>query len=192
MSDTLDVAWPLAGGSVAGAEPTLRSAGVGPALAVNDLYSFPAASPRFLHVGRRAVMALGCAGLGIALLMQIDDTPALAVQIALMGGSITLGGIVWGVQSILEFLGQLVIDGSGIHHLPAVSGFSIAWDDLQRWEVRDDVPETMPIPSVRFWVHERSGSYSVPDRLLSVADREDIRRILQRRVPQREVRGASH
>lgn len=187
MSDAAEFALPLSASNPQYSAHAQPFEAEYPTQSINDAHAFPYSTRRWLSGARRASLSLVSLSVGAALLLQITRTPALAVQVAMLGTLLTLGGLVWGVQSIQDFLGQLVIDGRGIHQLPAFVGFSIPWEDLQRWEVRDDVPDSLAIPSIRFWCPQQPTSLSVANSRLSEEDRQAIRRLLQLRAPHREL-----
>lgn len=158
-----------------------------PASMSDKVHSFAFSSRRWMSGLGQAAAAVGFTGVGIGLLTQVASTPALRVQVAILGLLLIAGGIAFGFRAVQELFGRLVLDRSGIHSRPGPLGFSIAWNDLRRWEVREDVPGNSVIPCIRLWQSGESTSCAIPSRLLSDGDRREVWRQLRLRAPHREI-----
>lgn len=158
-----------------------------PTQLINDSHAFPYATRRWLAGFRRVAGAVIVGGTGVFLLIQISSTPGLVIQLAILGALLIACSLFLLGAATTDLLGRFVVDGRGVHQTPAFAGFSIAWKDLQKWEVRDDLPEISALPVIRLWGPQASVSYVVQSGLLSEADRREIRQLLQLLAPLREA-----
>lgn len=187
MSDVADFAIPLSARTPSGSAASRVFDATLPTQVINDAHSFPFATRRWLAGFRRVAGAIIVGGTGSFLLMQISSTPGLVIQLAILGMLLIACAIFLLAGAVHDLFGRFIVDGRGVHQRPAFAGFSIGWEELQKWEVREDLPEISALPVIRLWGPQASGSYVVQSGLLSEADRHEIRRLLQLRAPLREA-----
>jgi hypothetical protein len=77
-------------------------------------------------------------------------------------------------KAMVHFFGRLMINENGITVLPKFAGYSIAWSELERWDVNlnSHNPEGH---SIRFWTATSPSALFVPNRFLTSQDRAEIR-----------------
>lgn len=126
----------------------------------------------------RGVGGVGLLVMGTFLLSQISSTPALVIQLAIIGAICLVSGLAFLTNSIANLFGRVVIDDNGIAVRPAFTGYSIAWKELERWEVRLDSDQPPEAHSVRFWTAGSLCAMFIPNGWLTNQDRMQIRRAL--------------
>lgn len=121
---------------------------------------------------------------GLFLLLQIPKTPDLEIQLAIIG-LLMAGGGLWMMPGVLRDLaGSVAIDDNGIHMRPAPVGFSVAWDDVERWSVCDDPRADGILPALKVYQRGVSIPKTVPAGFLSHSDQGRLQRVLDYRWPQ--------
>ena len=115
---------------------------------------------------------------GVFLLSQIGSTPALVTQLAILGSVCSIGGLALLTKSIGNLFGRLVIDESGIAVRPGITGFSITWSELVRWQVNLDSELHPEAHSIRFWIAGSPCALFLPNGWLTHQDHAQIRRTL--------------
>lgn len=170
MFDSADVALPLSDQATA-TEHATRVVDVG--------------AVHYFWFGRRLWMA----GLGICvqatllivagvfLLTQISSTPNLAVQIAITGGLLTLGGIAMLYRALGDFLAGLRIDRKGIRVQVGWRRSFLPWSKIERWNVDD--PHIPQLPAIVFWVVNKRQPVVVSGVQADAASRQQIREVLR-------------
>ena len=133
-----------------------------------------------------AVAAAGLLLTGLFMLSQITSTPAVAVQLCAVGLLLTGGGLAVLHSAARQSLGALTIDDQGISQSPSFAGFSIPWQALSRWVVRDQPFPGAGLPVVRFWSQGDSMEFTIPADSLGENDLRALRRILRRYAPGQE------
>ena len=134
-----------------------------------------------------AALTAGLLVTGLFLLSQISTTPAVAVQLCAVGLMLTAGGAVAMHQSAQRLLGALAINDFGIHQSPGIAGFSIPWNRLSRWEVREHAVPSLGLPVVRFWAQGDPTGFTIPADSLTHGELRTLRRILRHYAPEREL-----
>jgi hypothetical protein len=124
---------------------------------------------------------------GIFLLTQITATPGLAVQLAILGALCTIGGLGFMVRSLGDTFGRLVVDEAGIAIRPSITGYSIRWSELDRWEVKLDSEKYPEANSVLFWTQDTPCALFLTNSSLTQQDRVDLRQILQTYAADKEA-----
>ena len=143
---------------------------------------------------RKTGLAQGLGGaallaVGAFLLTQITATPGLAVQLAILGSVCAVGGLGFLVRSMGDLYGRLVIDESGIAIRPSITGYSIRWNELDRWEVKFDSAQYPEANSVLFWTPDAPCALFIPNSSLTHQNRVDLRQILQTYAADKEASG---
>ena len=115
--------------------------------------------------------------MGVFLLTQIGSTPGLVTQLAILGSVCSVGGLALLTKSISNLFGRLVIDETGIAVRPGLTGYSIAWNELNRWDVNLD-SEHSEAHSIRFWTTGSPCALFIPNSRLTHHDRAQVRRAL--------------
>lgn len=130
---------------------------------------------------------LGLLGMGAFLLSQISSTPGLAAQLAILGSVCSVGGLAMLLKSIRDFFGRLNIDETGIAVRPGFAGYSVAWSELTRWDVKLDEDQHPEAHSLRFWTTNSPCAMFVPNSWLSDHDRAQVRRALLAHAPDKAM-----
>lgn len=143
---------------------------------------------------RKAGIAQGLGGaalltVGAFLLTQITATPGLSMQLAILGSVGIVGGLGLLVRSMGDLYGRLVIDESGIAIRPSITGYSIRWNELDRWEVKFDSAQYPEANSVLFWTPDAPCALFIPNSSLTHQNRVDLRQILQTYAADKEASG---
>jgi hypothetical protein len=128
---------------------------------------------------------------GVFLLTQVSETPSLRVRIAVVGGLLTMGGIVFFAQAVRDLLGGLTIDAAGITcRRGLLFPKTISWSDLCRWNVNESAAKTSAFPSIQFWTTEsESPQVTIYGARLSGKDHRLVRQLLQVFDPSKEIEG---
>lgn len=140
--------------------------------------SFAFATQRWKSGLVQGVGGMGLLGMGVFLLSQIGSTPALVVQLAILGSVCSVGGLALLAKAVSGLFGRLVIDDTGIAVRPGFTGYSIAWSELDRWEVQLDSERHPEAHSIRFWTAGSPCALFIPNSWLSNQDRAHVRRSL--------------
>ena len=140
----------------------------------------------------RTGLVLGAGGtallaVGLFLLSQISETPALTAQLAILGSLGVVGGLAFLTKSVRDLLGRLVINDDGISVRPGFAGFSVPWSELTRWEVKAESDRHPEDPSVRFWIQGTLCPVFIPNGWLSDDARQQLRQELRSRVPSMSI-----
>lgn len=106
-----------------------------------------------------------------------SSPPGLAVQLAILGAVCSVGGLALLTKSLGDLFGRLVIDETGISVRPIFIGYSIAWNELSRWDVNLDA-EFPEAQCVRFWTPGSPCAMFLSNSSLTHHDRTPIRRAL--------------
>ena len=139
---------------------------------------------RGLAVGAGAVAQLG---LGLFLLSQIEATPGLRSQLAVLGSVFCICGAAFLVSAIRDLFGRLVVDDTGVSISPSIAGFNITWDQIERCEVKEIHSQHAESPYILFWIKGSVTPLYIPYGWLSGRDRHQIQQVLQARVPSRAL-----
>lgn len=115
---------------------------------------------------------------GAFLLSQIPTTAALTSQLAILGSLGLIGGASFWAYSFRDLFGRITIDDQGISARPNLMGFSIPWDELVRWEMKDDGLRHADAPSIQFWIQGEPCPMFIPNGWLNDAGREHLRQAL--------------
>lgn len=140
--------------------------------------SFAFASQRWKYGVFHGAGGTGLFVMGVFLLSQIGSTPALAVQLAILGAVCSVGGLALLTKAVSGLFGRLVIDDTGIAVRPGFTGYSIAWSELDRWDVQLDSDRHPESQSIRFWTAGSPCALFIPNSWLSDQDRARVRRSL--------------
>jgi hypothetical protein len=100
---------------------------------------------------------------GIFLLTQISSTPNLAVQIAITGGLLSLGGIAMLVRAVGDFLSGLKVDRHGVRVRMSGKGFAVPWTAVERWNMSPKERKLKELPGITVWVVGNKKPFTVPD-----------------------------
>jgi hypothetical protein len=139
--------------------------------------SFAFSTQRWKRGITHATSGTGVLVMGVFLLTQISSTPGLAVQLAILGAVCSVGGLALLTKAVGDLFGRLVIDETGIAVRPSITGYSIAWNELSRWDVDLDA-EFSEAHSVRFWTPDSPCAMFLSNSSLTHHDRTQIRRAL--------------
>ena len=153
--------------------------------------SFAFSTQRWKSGVTHAASGTGLLAMGVFLLTQIGSTPALAVQLAILGAVGSVGGLALLTKSIGDLFGRLVIDEAGIAVRPSIAGYSIAWNELSRWDVNLDA-EFPEAQSVRFWTVGSPCAMFLSNSSLTHHDRTQIRRALLAHAADKTASSRSH
>ena len=140
--------------------------------------SFAFAGQRWQSGLAQGASGTGLLGMGLFLLSQIGSTPALVTQLAILGAVCSVGGLALLTKSIGDLFGRLDIDETGIAVRPGLTGYAIAWSELDRWEVKLDSELHSEAHSIRFWTSGSPCALFIPNNWLTHQDRAEIRRTL--------------
>lgn len=141
----------------------------------------------FVMQRRTAGIAMACTAVGLLIcgafmLSQIPATPGLSMQLAIIGGLLIAGGFWSAASAARDLLGSLTIDDVGVHVRPAPTGFSIRWNDLASWEVKDYASRPWTVPGLIFRTKISTNPLTIPCGLISNEDRERVRQLLRTRA----------
>lgn len=171
MSEAATLALPVAH------DATLHAGSHSHATDTRVAQSFAFAAQRRKSGLMHAASGTGLLAMGVFLLTQIGSTPGLVVQLAILGAVCSVGGLALLTKSISDLFGRLVIDETGISVRPSLTGYSIAWNELSRWDVNLDA-ESPEAQCVRFWTADSPCAMFLSNSSLSYHDRTEIRRAL--------------
>ncbi len=129
---------------------------------------------------------------GLFLISQIGSTPALVLQLAILGAGCTVGGLGLIMRSIRDLFGRLVIDEVGIAIRPSIVGYSISWNELSHWEVRTGMDRYPDANSILLWTGDIPCAMFVPNNWLSDHERVQIARSLRNFAADKEINTRSH
>ncbi len=118
-------------------------------------------------------------GIGAFLATQIAATPNLRVQVTIVSVICVLLGLVMLHFAVRDLLGRLRVDSRGIQLSPGYQGFSIAWTDLQEWNI-DGM-------AFHFRSLKSKGPVSVDLEVLQPTERLQLRGLLLACAPDREL-----
>lgn len=154
-----------------------------------------AAEHRFPFVRRRWAVGAGkiiqsCLMIasGVFLLAQIRSTTNLAIQIAIVGGLIAVGGAAIAVRSLRDFFGGVSISPVGVNLRFAIGRYVLPWDEIERWQVSELAAEVAEMPAISFWTKGDVVRKSIPGCHLTVEDYRHARQVLAAIAPDREER----
>ncbi|MFO1044593.1 MAG: hypothetical protein U0941_22700 [Planctomycetaceae bacterium] len=133
-----------------------------------------------------ATAGVGLLATGLFLISQIGSTPALIIQLAILGSSCTVGGIGLIMRAVRDLLGRLVIDEVGIAIRPSVVGYSIAWNELSHWEVRTGMERYPDANTILLWTRDIPCAMFIPNNWLTDDDRIQVARCLRRFAADKE------
>lgn len=68
---------------------------------------------------------------------EADRSPPLWSQLTFLALISFFISIYFAVKAILRFSKRLVIDDDGVRMLPLISGFSVPWNEIESWELRE-------------------------------------------------------
>lgn len=153
--------------------------------------SFAFSAQRWKSGVTHAASGTGLLAMGVFLLTQIGSTPGLAMQLAILGAVGSVSGLALLTKSIGDLFGRLVIDEAGIAVRPSITGYSIAWNELSRWDVNLDA-EFPEAQSVRFWTPDSPCAMFLSNSSLSYHDRTQIRRALLAHAADKAASNHSH
>ncbi len=145
----------------------------------------PAAPLQCRFVGQRlgaglrslAGVLLGI-GVGVYLATEVTTTPPLHTKVAFVAAVCGLLGLGLVPFVLRDLFGSLTIDSFGIRMTPRFFGFSIPWDELDRW--------TMDGPAFRFHSMKSGTTSFVQIDHLSVSHRKSLIETLNSCAPHRE------
>ncbi len=144
-------------------------------------------SPHHFWFGRRiwtqvlgkAFQATVLLTAGIFLLVQAAATPKLIMQMSMVGGLLTIGGLAILVAAIGEIRSRLVIDQAGITARTGLTGFSIPWARIDRWSISETSRAHDQCATLAIWGVGNSQPMTVADKYFSDADRRLAHRVLR-------------
>lgn len=125
---------------------------------------------------------------GVFLLTQIRSTPNLAIQIAIVGGLIAIGGAAIAVRSLRDFFGGVSISPAGVNVRFAIERYSLPWDQVEKWQVNELAADVAEMPAISFWTKRDVVRKTVPGCHLTVEDYRHVRQVLAAMAPEREER----
>lgn len=128
---------------------------------------------------------------GLFLISQIGSTPALVLQLAILGAGCTVGGLSLIMRSIRDLFGRLVIDEVGISIRPSIVGYSISWNELSHWEVRTGMDRYPDANSILLWTGDTPCAMFIPNNWLSDQERVQIARSLRNFAGEKEINARS-
>lgn len=136
-------------------------------------------------VGRciQAALMLGAGGF---LLSQAPSTPKLTTQIAIVGSLLGAGGLALLIYALSDFTGSFTVDPQSLRGRFGLWGFSVSWNDLEKWQVHSAAANTVELPSVRLWAAHRPVPFIVPGGHLREGDHGRIEQLLQKLAPEKQ------
>lgn len=141
---------------------------------------------RGVTVGAGALVQLA---LGLFLLAEIQSTPGLKSQLALLGSILVVTGVACLVSASRDLFGRLVINNDGISVQPFVAGFSIPWEKIVRCQVKDLHSRHAESPYILLWTRDSACPVYIPYGWLSTHDRHQVQQVLAIRVPSDALAG---
>jgi len=159
--------------------------------AAGDGAAMPAV--RETYATKRWAVAIANAGLGtimvavgVFLLANLQIAPQVAVQAAILGALLIVGGCMLLVHSLADATSHLTVDATGVRGRFGWSSFDIAWADLRQWRVSDHDDRFAGLVSAELWPADDRGSRSIPGGFLDGDDRRRLHTLLSRYAPDRE------
>jgi hypothetical protein len=172
MSETTGYAVPLAG-SVRGELHTIRPTEVD----VNATYAFSFLRRRWFGAAGQVLQGTLVASAGYFLLTQIDDTPKLAVQIAIVGGLLALGGLAFIARAVADLTSRLTINRAGIRGRFGLVGLRLSWPEVEKWRVHDHGSLAEHF-GVEIWTPGAAASQKIPSGYFDRHELQQMRRLL--------------
>jgi hypothetical protein len=130
--------------------------------------------PAAFGLGLQAALLLTA---GVFLLTQIASTPNLAVQIALTGGLMTIGGIALLFRSLGTFRAGLKIDCKGVCARLGWRTISVPWSRVERWSVSEQELKLAQLPGIVVWVKGNKRLFAIPNGHLDNQSRHQIHQL---------------
>ncbi len=146
---------------------------------VNAVHSFWFGGRRLLAGIGTCVQASLLLVAGVFLLTQVSSTPNLAVQIAIVGGLLTIGGIALLFRSLGDFRAGLKVDATGLRARLGWSGFTVPWSRVERWSVGDHKRALGELPGITVWAAGMQRPFSIPDSHLDDKNRREIHHLFR-------------
>jgi hypothetical protein len=120
--------------------------------------------------------------LGSFMFRQIPVTPALSTQLVLIS-LLFFAAAGWAsMAAFRDLFGALTIDEEGIHASPKLTGFSVRWDDLQSWDVKEYAARPLSAPGMMFHRSEQRMPETLRCGFLGDHDVERVRQLLRLRA----------
>lgn len=125
-----------------------------------------------LAVGLRSLIGV-ILGLGIGgyLATEVSTTPPLHLKVAFVSGVCILLGLGLVPMAVRDLIGSLRVDSFGIRVTPGVFGFSIPWDELDRWTIEG--------PAFRFHCRKTDVTHFLSVDHLSAGERQALIDVLR-------------
>ncbi len=159
----------------------------------NEVLSLTA-THRFAFVRRRWAAGAGTVIQGVLLttaggflLSQVQSTPRLAVQVAIVGGLLLAGGIALFVRAAGDFVGQVSVGPAGLQARLGWAHRSFTWPEVKRWRVRDEFADADEMRSLEIWPASSGRVLAIRGGRMSERDHRQVRQLLQAFAPGREV-----
>jgi hypothetical protein len=154
---------------------------------VNAVHSFWFGRGRWLAGISMCVQGSVLLGAGVFLLTQISSTPNLVVQVALVGGLLTIGGIALLFRSLGDFRVGLKVDSTGLRARLGWSGFTVPWSRVERWSVSDRKRRLSELPGITIWGAGSQRLFTIPDGYLDDKNRREIRHVFRALAYEKEA-----
>lgn len=139
--------------------------------------SFSFARQRWQNGILLALQAAAMLAVGGFLLSQMSVTPKLQVQMAILGGLLTIGGLAMLPRIFVDFFGSITVDHHGIHMTPTIVGFSAPWSMIEKWEIKE-CNGTTAAHCIRVWANGSKDSHMVPAGFLNLQDLHRLRKVM--------------
>lgn len=148
---------------------------------------------RETYAAKRRLVTAAYAGQGFAmavaggfLIANLRVAPQLAVQAAILGGLLVVGGCALVLHSLVGATSHLTVDAIGVRGRFGWSAFDITWPDLRQWWVSDHEDRYAGLVSAQLWPSDDCRATSIPGGFLDRHDRRRLRAVLNRYAPSRE------
>lgn len=125
-----------------------------------------------LAAGLRSLIGV-ILGLGIGgyLATEVSTTPPLHLKVAFVSGVCILLGLGLIPMAVRDLFGSLRVDSFGIRVSPGVFGFSVPWDELDRWTIEG--------PAFRFHCRKSDVTHFLSIDHLSAGQRQALIDVLR-------------
>lgn len=135
----------------------------------------------------RAAKGSALAITSLFLFSQIEHTPSLKWQMALLAAVGLMAGVAYIAGAVHDLYGKLTIDVHGIHLTPHLTGFSINWRDLDQWDVQEFTRTSAGFPRMKFWLLGDRSPVLVPSECFHDDEYERIASALRRHCSEKEI-----
>lgn len=129
------------------------------------------------------------AAAGGFLVWNIHIAPQLAMQAAILGGLLSVGGIWMVLHAIMDMTSHLTVDEDGVRGRFGWGGFNLPWHDLRQWRASDHDDRFAGIAIAELWSRQRR-AVTIPGGYLDREDRRQLRSLLEHYAPDRERCGS--